>query len=332
MLPSFMEMPYRLEPTTNHPEEAMEGFRFSTGIGTRMSRRTALSLAAAAWLPALPAAAMPITDARQRQVVVDDLSRLVCIGGTITEIVYALGLSSQIVAVDSTSQFPADALRDKKNVGYMRMLSAEGVLATNPSLLLVMEDAGPQQAIEVLQNSRVPLLFIDSTPTPDAVLGRVRFLASVLRAPQEGDRLSQTIESGFSDLAAWRSHHPGGQRVLFVLSMQNGRPVVAGTGTSANEIIALAGGVNAAASLGGYKPVGDETIPTFAPDVVLAMDHAGPSIDATVFDQTGFRLTKAGQHRRLIHMDGELLLGFGPRTPTAALELAKQLVASNGPG
>ncbi len=311
----------------------MTRFHILAGSGPSVSRRAVLLLVVAVLPPIRPArAATTIVDARGRKVAVDDLSRLVCIGGAITEIVYALGQAGRVVAVDSTSQYPADALRDKKNVGYMRMISPEGVLATNPSLLLVMEDAGPPQAIEVLQNSRVPLLFVDSTPTPDAVLGRVRFLASVLGVPQEGDRLSQTIQSGFSDLTAWRSHHPDGERVLFVLSMQNGRPVVAGAGTSADEIITLAGGVNAAASLSGYKPVGDETIPTFAPDVLLAMDHAGPTIDVSVFDQPGFRLTKAGQHRRLIRMDGELLLGFGPRTPAAALDLAKQLTAAGGRG
>src|SRR3546814_7049261 len=54
-----------------------------------------------------------------------DLSRVVCIGGAITEILYALGQQNRIVAVDTTSQFPPAALKEKRSLGYMRAVSAE---------------------------------------------------------------------------------------------------------------------------------------------------------------------------------------------------------------
>lgn len=284
-----------------------------------------MSLGLAALLPIPPALASAIVDAKGRHVTVKDLSRLVCIGGTITEILYALGAQDKIVAVDSTSLYPAAALRDKRDIGYMRMVSPEGVLAVDPTLILVMQDAGPPQAIGVLQASPVPLLFVDDTPTAQAVLGRVRFLAGVLGTGLRGEQLCQTIQAGFTRLAAWRASHPGEQRVLFILSMENGRPVIAGADTAADAIITLAGGVNAGGSIQGYKPVSNETLITLAPDVVLAMEHAGPSVDAGILNTPAFQLTNAGKNHALIRMDGEFLLGFGPRTPEAALDLAKQL-------
>ncbi|HVJ54020.1 MAG TPA: ABC transporter substrate-binding protein [Aliidongia sp.] len=296
-----------------------------------LSRRNLLAACLALALPSWPARAAELVDARGRHMAVGDLSRIVCVGGTITEILYALGAAGGIVAVDSTSEFPAEALRDKRNIGYMRMLSAEGVLSAGPSLLLVMEGSGPPEAIDALLASPVPLLFVDATPTPEAVLGRVRFLASVTDTVAAGDRLCRTIQSGFADLDAWRASHPGGQRVLFVLSMRNGQPVVAGAGTSADAIIGLAGGVNAATALKNYSPVSDEAVTTLRPDVVLTMDHAGMSFDDAALDGPAFRLTKAGQRHALIRMDGGLLLGFGPRTPVAALEMAKRLDALGSP-
>jgi iron complex transport system substrate-binding protein len=280
---------------------------------------------------AVPARAASVVDARGRSVPVADSSRLVCIGGTITEIVYALGAQERVVAVDSTSQFPPAALRDKRNIGYMRNLSAEGVLAIDPTLLLVMEGAGPPQAIDALLASNVPLLFVDDTPTQQGVLGRVRFIAGVLDLAECGEQLCRTIEAGFTNLAAWRAAHLQSPRVLFVLSLRNGRPIVAGTGTAADAIIALAGGLNAAAGVQGYKPVSDEALITFAPDAILAMEHAGPALADDVLDLPAFRLTPAGARHALIRMDGELLLGFGPRTPQAALELAKRLVDATSP-
>ncbi len=39
-----------------------------------------------------------------------------------TEILYALGAGDRVVGVDTTSQFPPEALKEKKSVGYMRAL------------------------------------------------------------------------------------------------------------------------------------------------------------------------------------------------------------------
>jgi ABC-type hemin transport system substrate-binding protein len=57
------------------------------------------------------------------------------LGGDVTEIVYALGAASSLVARDSTSQWPqaANALPD---VGYLRQLNAEGILSMRPTLVL----------------------------------------------------------------------------------------------------------------------------------------------------------------------------------------------------
>jgi len=293
-------------------------------VGSLLSRRVALGMAAAILAPR-PGWAATFLDARKRPVPAIDLTRVVCIGGAITEIAYALGASGHVVAVDSTSQFPPQALKDKRSIGYMRQVSPEGVLALRPTLILAMDDAGAPQALDLLAASSAPLVFVDATPTPRAVEERVRFLARIFDAVPTGERLCKTLDGEFAALAAWRAAHPAHKRVLFVLSMRGGRPVVAGADTSADAIVTLAGGVNAAASLKGYKPVSDEALSAMAPDVVLAMDHAGPSLDAKALDQPGFQLTPAGRRHALIRMDGEFLLGLGPRTPQAALQLAKRL-------
>ncbi|WP_166802543.1 ABC transporter substrate-binding protein, partial [Microvirga pakistanensis] len=64
-------------------------------------------------------------------------------------------------------------------------------------------------------------------------------------------------------------------RALFVLSLQNGRPLVGGQGTTADAMLALAGASNAAASLSGWKPLSDEGLIAAAPDAIVMMEH-GP--------------------------------------------------------
>jgi len=93
--------------------------------------------------PAGARAEVAIKDASGREVKIADTSRIVAIGGDVTEILYALKADAKIAAVDSTSQFPVQALKEKPNVGYMRALSAEGVLSANPTVIVASKDAGP---------------------------------------------------------------------------------------------------------------------------------------------------------------------------------------------
>lgn len=113
------------------------------------------TLAAAMGLSLFIAAPVP---ASENVAVLADTSRIVAIGGSITEIVYALGEEGHLVARDSTSRYPAAAVA-LPDVGYMRQLSPEGVLSVNPSGILALHGSGPKEAVDVLKKSSVP--FID---------------------------------------------------------------------------------------------------------------------------------------------------------------------------
>ncbi|RYE57031.1 MAG: hemin ABC transporter substrate-binding protein, partial [Rhizobiaceae bacterium] len=88
-----------------------------------------------------------------------DTSRLVTVGGSVTEIVFDLGLGDKVVARDITSFYP-DAVNKLPSVGYMRALSPEGVLSVNPSAILMIQGSGPKETIDVLSKASVPLVTI----------------------------------------------------------------------------------------------------------------------------------------------------------------------------
>ena len=117
------------------------------------------------------------------------------------------------------------------------------------------------------------------------------------------------------------------KRVLFILSFKDGRILASGSGTAADGVIALAGGVNAVDGFEGYKQLADEAVIGARPDVVMMMDRAGDHklSEAELFAHPALALTPAGQAHRLIRMDGAYLLGFGPRTADAVHDLAVAL-------
>ena len=114
---------------------------------------------------------------------------------------------------------------------------------------------------------------------------------------------------------------------MFILSMQGGRLLVGGQGTSAEAMILLAGGTNAVTALDGYKPLTDEAAIAADPDLILMMDRGGDHavVLADIIAHPALRLTRAAIDQRVVSMDGLYLLGFGPRTGDAALELNAHL-------
>lgn len=282
-----------------------------------------------AGIPSLRAAEIVVKDATGRDVTVTNARRIVSIGGSVTEILYALGVADRIVAVDTTSLHPPSALKDKPNVGYMRQLSPEGILAMAPSLVLALDGSGPPEALAVLRAAQVPFVQVPDRFTPAGILDKIRLVATAVGEPKRGACLIAAIEQELAAVAALPRPDGRPPRVLFVLSFVNERAMVAGRDTAADGIIRMAGAENVMADLAGYKPVGDEAIIAAKPDVVLMMERPGQAVSAdAVLSRPAFAMTPAGAAKAFVSMNGQYLLGFGPRTALAARDLAARLATS----
>lgn len=255
-----------------------------------------------------------------------EAKRIVALGGTVTEILYALGAGDRIVARDSTSSYPADALL-KPDVGYMRALSSEGILSQKPDLILSEDGAGPADVIGILKASEVPMVTIDTPPEGRAIAPKIEAVGAAVGLEDKAKVLAAQVDADLAVLAKdVASVGDKKKRVLFVLSTAGGRIMAAGKDTEAAAIIEMAGGINAAQDITGYKPLTDEAVIAAAPDVVLTMQrgsHAANPDD--VFGFPAFKSTPAAASKSLISMDGLYLIGFGPRTPAAGRELAAKL-------
>jgi iron complex transport system substrate-binding protein len=253
-----------------------------------------------------------------------DSSRIVSIGGAVTEILYDLGADKKIVAVDTTSLYPRRAQTEKTSVGYMRALSAEGVLGLRPSLILATEGSGPKETITVLQAANVPLVIVPDHHTGHGIVEKIEIIAKAVGEEARGKCIADSVKKNIDTLVPLRAGIRSPKRVMFVLSLVGGRAMVSGGHTAADGVIKMAGAVNAVADYDGYKQISDEAVVAAKPDIILAMTHGGPNpVDAReLFDLAAFSATPAAQGKHFIAMDGQYLLGFGPRTVRAARDLA----------
>lgn len=276
--------------------------------------RNALKTCALALLPVLPLGAAA-----------HDTSRVVTIGGALTEIVFALGEQDRLVARDSTSVYP-EAVQALPDIGYIRQLSPEGVLSVNPSLIIALEGSGPPAAVEVLADARVPMVTIPDRHDETGILEKIRLVGQALGVEDKADALSGEVRASLDAALAEVAQGAEHKRVLFVLSLAGGRVMASGRDTAADALIRMAGGQNVIPDFEGYRQVTDEAIIEAAPEIIVMMGEGGPPAaeDDAVFGHPAIAPTPAGQDRALIRIDGANL-NFGPRTADAVRGLAAQL-------
>ncbi|NMO14826.1 ABC transporter substrate-binding protein [Pyxidicoccus fallax] len=196
--------------------------------------------------------------------------RLVTVGPAVTETVFALGAGAQVVGVDDTS-LTLQAAAGAPKVGYLRALSAEAVLATGATQVLVSEEAGPPNVLEQLKTSGVEVVVLPNAPTVEASRQRIRTLADRLGRREQGAALIAELDKDLERAAARVSAMKDGKRprILALYARGGGVLMVAGTETPSDALIRLAGGVNAVSRFTGHKPLTAEAVVEAAPDIVL---------------------------------------------------------------
>jgi iron complex transport system substrate-binding protein len=294
-----------------------------------LARRTLISLMPAAAL-ALPAFAQSVRDHAGRTITVKDSSRVLAVGGDVTEIVHALGAGDRLVGVDTTSLYPPEARR-LPQVGYMRQLAAEGVLSLRPSIVIATTAAGPASTFEQLRDAGVTTLVLPESYDFASVLNKIEIIGRALGREAAAQALAAERKTKMAAIEdRLRTVSSTAPRVLFVLAMGQGVPQAAGQHTAADGIMRLARGNNAINQYHGYRPVTLEGAVSAAPDVIMVTSQTLDMIGGIdrLLDNEALALTPAGRARRIFALDALMLLGFGPRTPDAAGRLAAFLYPS----
>jgi iron complex transport system substrate-binding protein len=98
--------------------------------------------------------------------------RIVSVGSALTEIFYALGAENLLVGVDTTSLYPPQA-KSLPQVGYMRALSAEGVLSLKPTLIMATTGAGPASTLDQLKATGIEVVILPDRYDYDSVVKKI---------------------------------------------------------------------------------------------------------------------------------------------------------------
>ncbi|AOM40316.1 heme/hemin ABC transporter substrate-binding protein [Xenorhabdus hominickii] len=238
--------------------------------------------------------------------------RIVTIGGDVSEIIFALGEGQNVVARDSTSQNPK-ALLSLPDVGYMRMLNAEGILSMHPTLVIASELAQPSLVLKQVEDSGVKVIKVTSTASLEAVPEKIMTVAKAVNQEKRGEELVAQFHQQLADISTSKIS----TKVIFVMSHGGIMPMAAGQQTAADQIIRAIGATNAMQNIQGYRPLSQEGVIASKPNLLLISTEGMKTLGSMdkVWQLPGLSFTPAGKQKQVVVVDEMGLLGFGIQTP-----------------
>ncbi|MFI8372246.1 hemin ABC transporter substrate-binding protein [Streptomyces sp. NPDC085466] len=279
--------------------------------------------------PASPRLPVTVGSADGRRVTVSSAERIVPLSGSLSEIVFTLGLGDRVVARDVTATFEQAA--DLPVVTRAHDVSAESVLSLKPTLVLAESTTGPAEAIAQIRDAGVPLVVVPAAKDLDDVGGRIDDVAAALGVPAAGEELRERTTERLDAARKKIPAHADRPRVAFLYVRGSAAVyLLGGAESGASSLLEAAGAVDAGKESGlkkDFTPITTEALAQAAPDAILVMSKGLQSVGGVdgLVKIPGVAETPAGADRRVVSVDDGVLLNYGPRTDQVLASLVDQL-------
>jgi len=249
--------------------------------------------------------------------------RIVVAGGSLSELIYALGAGERVVGVDETTSYPPETAA-LPHIGYWKQLSSEGILSLRPTRFITWQDAGPQLVFDQLRSQHVAVLTLPRVPaTVEQMYANIRTLARELGDEERGTALINTLSQRLEKVAQSSASKPAPVSALFILSAGGSAPQVAGKGSVADAIMTLAGARNVAQHPQ-YRSYSAEALIAANPEVIIVTSQMVDGDLNRLSTIAGITRTNAWKNQRIVVLDQSLILGMGPRVADAVETLHRQ--------
>lgn len=243
-------------------------------------------------------------------------SKIVSVGGSITETIIAFGHGKELVGVDLSSIYPKELTSKLPNVGYWLSLPQEGILSLKPKIAIVSSQAKPKKIVNNLPKYGIKTYIIDDKPSLESAKKKIRQVAEVLNENNKAEIIIKRIEKNVSKIQK-EIKDKRKPKVLFLFSRGKGTIMAAGPKTKPGVMINLAGGENVV-DFDQYTKISSESILQMNPDVIIKSNHSGDS----GLNKKTIASTNAGINNQIYTMDMLLISGFTVRVDSALEDLS----------
>jgi len=243
-----------------------------------------------------------------------DSTRIVSLSGDITEILFELGVGGQVVGVDVTTVAP-EAATQLAIIGVGRFLTAEGVLGTDPTLVIGDTQTAPASALDQIRAAGVTVEILGVPASFDELYEKIRSLGTILGLLDEADALAERIQGEVEEASTGAL--TTAPRVAYVYTRGPDVNLLFGDGMTTRPLIEAAGAVDSGAEIGvvGTVPVTAEALIEAAPDVIIVPAEGVEVIGGieAFLELPGIGQTPAGERGAILAYPEGDFLTFGPR-------------------
>jgi iron complex transport system substrate-binding protein len=264
-----------------------------------------------------------LTDAVGRRITVPDSpKRIVSLAPDITETLFALGLSEEIVGVTQFSDFPPVAAM-KPKVGSYVDLNIEAIIDLNPDLILGT-GAGTSPVLVKRLGRMGFSVFVVYPKDLHGVLAAIEQIADVVGREGKGRAIVEDMRRRIDRV----SHGVAGRERRRVF-LQIGRDPIytVSQGSFAHHLITLAGGDNIANNAPvPYPSYSLEEIILQAPEVIIVTSmYTGGNQEGWIEEWRKWEVLPAVKEKRLYTIDSDIIDRPSPRIVDGLEEIARMI-------
>lgn len=271
---------------------------------------------AAATAVAFPAT---VTDFQNRSVTVPQRpERIVSIGPSITEFLFALGAGPRVVGADDFSDEPA-AAKQLEKVGGIKV-NFEKVVSLKPDLVLSVKFS--DGTIEKLASAGLLVLVVDPQSVGDVARTAILLGRAV---GSDGEAMARDIQKRVDDVRSKTSTAATKPRVYHEIDASDPTKIfTVGPGSYIDDLIEIAGGQNIAArAASAYPQLSAEEILRSDPEIIVLDAGDYSAKPDQVAARSGWSQVSAVKNKRIVTIAANLINRPGPRVGAAAEAYAK---------
>ena len=261
------------------------------------------------------------TDDMGREVRIEKVpQRIVSHVPSITETLFALGLSEKVVGVSDYCDYP-EAAELKSSVGNYFNPSIENIVALDPDLVLT---SGHSENINGLESLGITFFVIDPQGI-DGIFKDIEKLGKITGTEGKANKLINDMKKDMSYVSSRVKDAPR-VRVLYIIDATDlNNPWTVGPGSLADTLITMAGGENAAKAQGAWVQFSLEEVVSSDPEIIILPAKHGTAFTApeVLKGHPAWREISAVKQNRIYLIDGDLVDRTGPRLVQGLEEMAK---------
>lgn len=273
-------------------------------------------------------ASMTITDVAGRKVTISGTpQRIISLAPSNTEILFALGVGSNLVAVDDFSDYPAEAKALPKIGGTSDKYNFEQIVALKPDLIFAAGITSPD-ALKKLDDLKLTFVVLGVAKTTlDSILTDISLAGQITGRADQAKQLTDSMKQKVDAIKAKVATAKTKPRVYWELDATDPtKPYTVGPGTFVDDIITLGGGVNVFANASSpYPQVSAEQVVAANPEVIILADAAYGIPVESVLNRPGWQKIDAVQNKHVYPIDDNLVSRPGPRV-VDGIEAAAKLI------